>query len=215
MLLLRPRLPDVDVGPTKGLKLWIRRARPAGLRIPGSADRTIARDETGEPIAYHLEELATVAEYGRLDLADEVEEARVSRPLHSFRRYDGRGICSSRDGRFTRLHTRLLRSSPIMGDSVARSATTRLGSALALVLALTGGTANASMRSACPPSTPAWARPLGGVRPYSVEHDYGTSHGLTCDMRVYTTNRAALDGKARFRAGDTTATVCVVRRVGR
>jgi hypothetical protein len=64
-------------------------------------------------------------------------------------------------------------------------------------------------------ATPAWARALSGVRPYYVERNYGTSRGLTCDLTVYTTNRAALDGKASLHPGDVTATVCVVRRVGR
>ena len=64
-------------------------------------------------------------------------------------------------------------------------------------------------------ATPAWARPLSGVGPYYVERNYGTSRGLTCDLAVYTTNRAALDGRASLRLGDVTATVCVVRRVGR
>jgi hypothetical protein len=63
-------------------------------------------------------------------------------------------------------------------------------------------------------TTPAWARPLRGVPPYAVERNYGTSRGLTCDLKVYTTNPAALDGKARLRPGDLTATVCVIRRVG-
>jgi hypothetical protein len=102
-----------------------------------------------------------------------------------------------------------------MGENGARKANARLASALALVLAMMGGTANASAPSSCPRSAPAWARPLSGVRPYAVERNYGASHGLTCDLTVYTTNRAALDGKARFCVGDTTATVCVVRRVGR
>jgi hypothetical protein len=100
-------------------------------------------------------------------------------------------------------------------NDVARGATSRLALALALGLAVMGGTARASMRSSCPPSTPAWARPLSGVKPYLVERNYGRSRGLTCDLTVYTTNRAALDGKASLRVGDTTATVCVVRRVGR
>ena len=62
-------------------------------------------------------------------------------------------------------------------------------------------------------TTPAWARPLSGVRPYAVQRNYGTSRGLTCDLRIYTTNRAALDGRATLRPGDVTATVCVIRRV--
>jgi hypothetical protein len=62
---------------------------------------------------------------------------------------------------------------------------------------------------------PAWARALAGVRPYLVEHEYGTSRGLTCDLAIYTTNPAALDGRASLRPGDVTATVCIVRRAGR
>src|SRR5262249_22460914 len=64
-----------------------------------------------------------------------------------------------------------------------------------------------------PLATPAWARPLSGVRPYAVQRNFGTSRGLTCDLRIYTTNRRALDGHGRSRPGDVTATVCVVRRV--
>jgi hypothetical protein len=89
-----------------------------------------------------------------------------------------------------------------------------LGSALATSAVLIA-TALAS-GSSCERSltTPAWARPLSGVRPYYVARDYGSSRGLTCDLRVYTTNRAAFAGRANFRPGDTTATVCVIRRVG-
>lgn len=85
---------------------------------------------------------------------------------------------------------------------------------LVLLVAMTGGSAKASMTSSRPRplTTPAWARPLSGVRPYSVERNYGTSRGLTCDLTIYTTNRAALEGKAPLRPGDTTATVCIVRR---
>jgi hypothetical protein len=35
---------------------------------------------------------------------------------------------------------------------------------------------------------------------------------MTCDLAIYTTNKAALDGKAKLHPGDTTATVCIVRR---
>ena len=60
---------------------------------------------------------------------------------------------------------------------------------------------------------PSWSAPLKGVTPYTVERDYGTSRGMTCDLTIYTTNKPALDGNARLHPGDTTATVCVVRRV--
>jgi len=83
------------------------------------------------------------------------------------------------------------------------------GAVAAATVALAGGTANAR-----PSKAPPWARPLVGVRPYSVARNYGTSRGLTCDLKVFTTNPAALDGKARLRPGDVTATVCVVRRAG-
>ena len=66
-----------------------------------------------------------------------------------------------------------------------------------------------------PLTPPVWARPLSGIRPYVVEPNYGTSRGLTCDLTVYTTNPAALDGKASLRPGDVTATVCAVKRAGR
>ena len=36
---------------------------------------------------------------------------------------------------------------------------------------------------------------------------------MTCDLTIYTTNKPALDGNARLHPGDTTATVCVVRKV--
>ena len=60
--------------------------------------------------------------------------------------------------------------------------------------------------------TPSWSKPLNGVRPYQVQRNYGTSGGVTCDLAIYTTNKAALEGKARLHPGDTTATVCVVRK---
>ena len=59
---------------------------------------------------------------------------------------------------------------------------------------------------------PDWSEPLRNVNPYSVQKGYGTSRGVTCDLSVYTTNRAALDGEGRLKPGDTTATVCVVRK---
>jgi hypothetical protein len=93
------------------------------------------------------------------------------------------------------------RSAGTIGGAIASAAvfaTVALGS---------GSTCARSLR------TPAWARPLSGVRPYHVERSYGASRGLACDLAIYTTNRAALDGKARLRPGDVTATVCVVRRV--
>ena len=61
---------------------------------------------------------------------------------------------------------------------------------------------------------PSWSSPLRGVKPYSVQKGYGTSGNMTCDLSIYTTNRAALDGNAKLRPGDTTATVCVVRKLG-
>lgn len=60
---------------------------------------------------------------------------------------------------------------------------------------------------------PSWSAPLKSVSPYSVQKGYGTSRGLTCDLTIYTTNKAALDGNGRLHPGDTTATVCVVRKV--
>jgi hypothetical protein len=96
------------------------------------------------------------------------------------------------------------------------SGTALLATVVALLLLITGGTVKPSLASSRsrPLTTPAWAQPLSGVKPYYVERSYGTSRGLTCDLSVYTTNRAALDGTASLRPGDTTATVCVVRRVG-
>ena len=76
-------------------------------------------------------------------------------------------------------------------------------------------TARAASPHARSSTTPAWARPLSGLTPHVVERNYGVSRGLTCDLAIYTTNRAALDGTARLRPGDVTATVCVVRRVDR
>lgn len=62
---------------------------------------------------------------------------------------------------------------------------------------------------------PSWSKPLKGVHAYSVQRGYGTSGGITCDLSVYTTNKAALDGTAKLHPGDTTATVCVVRKVNK
>jgi hypothetical protein len=62
-------------------------------------------------------------------------------------------------------------------------------------------------------ATPNWSQSLLHVTPYRVQRDYGTSRGRTCDLTIYTTNAPALDGKARLHPGDTTATVCVVRKV--
>jgi len=67
--------------------------------------------------------------------------------------------------------------------------------------------------AAKPFTGPSWSAPLKSVTPYSVQKDYGTSRGLTCDLSIYTTNKRALDGNGRLHPGDTTATVCVVRRV--
>ena len=98
---------------------------------------------------------------------------------------------------------------------------TRAGYGLALALSLAVGyafvvtgfvAAGRVLEHSEAPSSPSWSKPLQHVRPYSVQPGYGTSHGLTCDLAVYTTNKAALDGKARLHPGDTTATVCVVRK---
>jgi hypothetical protein len=61
-------------------------------------------------------------------------------------------------------------------------------------------------------ATPDWSKPLKGVHAYKVQQGYGTSDGMTCDLSIYTTNKAALDGKAKLHPGDTTATVCIVRK---
>jgi hypothetical protein len=97
---------------------------------------------------------------------------------------------------------------------------TRAGYLLALALSLavayafvvTGYVAVGHLFEDSSTTSPSWSKPLERVRPYSVQPGYGTSHGLTCDLAVYTTNKAALDGKGRLKPGDTTATVCVVRK---
>jgi hypothetical protein len=90
-----------------------------------------------------------------------------------------------------------------------------VGTTLACTAVFVTAALGSGSTRARPLTTPIWARPLSGVRPYAVERNYGTSRGLTCDLTVYTTNRAALDGKASLRPGDVTATVCVVKRAGR
>jgi hypothetical protein len=89
-----------------------------------------------------------------------------------------------------------------------------LSLALGYALAVTGYVATGHLleRADAAAASPGWSKPLLHVRPYSVQPGYGTSRGLTCDLSVYTTNKAALDGKARLHPGDTTATVCVVRK---
>jgi hypothetical protein len=100
---------------------------------------------------------------------------------------------------------------------------TRAGYFLALALSLatgyalvvTGYVATGRALDRSDTSSPSWSKPLLHVNPYSVERGYGTSRGMTCDLTVYTTNKAALDGRARLHPGDTTATVCVVRKATR
>jgi hypothetical protein len=89
-----------------------------------------------------------------------------------------------------------------------------LSLALAYALVVTGYVATGRLfeRGDAAATSPGWSKPLLHVRPYSVQPGYGTSRGMTCDLTVYTTNKAALDGKARLHPGDTTATVCVVRK---
>ena len=88
-----------------------------------------------------------------------------------------------------------------------------LSLALAYAFVVTGYVATGHvLQPSSGPATPTWSQPLLHVHPYSVQRDYGTSNGVTCDLAVYTTNKAALDGKARLHPGDTTATVCVVRK---
>src|SRR5262245_32076047 len=62
-----------------------------------------------------------------------------------------------------------------------------LSAALLVTAARASDVSSARLRT-----TPAWARPLSGVRPYLVQRAVGTSGNLTCDLRVYTTNAAAL-----------------------
>jgi hypothetical protein len=88
-----------------------------------------------------------------------------------------------------------------------------LALALGYALVMTGYVAAGQLfhhQAASP--TPDWSKPLRGVHAYKVQTGYGTSGGMTCDLSIYTTNKAALDGKAKLHPGDTTATVCVVRR---
>jgi hypothetical protein len=96
-----------------------------------------------------------------------------------------------------------MRIAPLIG-------TTIVFAGMLVTAALASGSTQSHSRAA-----PAWAQPLSGIRPYYVEHNYGASNGLTCDLRIYTTNRAALEGKAKLRPGDVTATVCVVHRAGK
>jgi hypothetical protein len=88
-----------------------------------------------------------------------------------------------------------------------------LSLSVAYALAVTGYVAVA--RATAPSQSagaPDWSQPLRNIHPYSVQKGYGTSRGVTCDLSVYTTNKAALDGNGRLKPGDTTATVCVVRK---
>jgi hypothetical protein len=87
-----------------------------------------------------------------------------------------------------------------------------LSLALGYALLVTGYVAGGRVFDHTGTTSPGWSKPLQHVRPYSVQRGYGTSRGVTCDLTVYTTNKAALDGKARLHPGDTTATVCVVRK---
>ena len=88
-----------------------------------------------------------------------------------------------------------------------------LALALGYALAVTGYVAVGQLFHRAAEPAPDWSKPLGGVRAYKVQAGYGTSNGMTCDLSIYTTNKAALDGKAKLHPGDTTATVCVVRKV--
>ena len=85
--------------------------------------------------------------------------------------------------------------------------------ALALTAYLAGAQIFSSGHAAQSWAGPNWSAPLKGISPYSVQKDYGESRGMTCDLTIYTTNKAALDGNARLHPGDTTATVCVVRKI--
>lgn len=85
--------------------------------------------------------------------------------------------------------------------------------ALALTAYLAGAQIFTTHHSIQSWTGPSWSAPLKGVSPYSVQKDYGESRGMTCDLTIYTTNKAALDGDARLHPGDTTATVCVVRKI--
>jgi hypothetical protein len=88
-----------------------------------------------------------------------------------------------------------------------------LALALGYALAVTGYVAVGQLfDQRASAATPGWSRPLKGVHAYKVQRGYGTSNGMTCDLSIYTTNKDALDGKAKLHPGDTTATVCIVRR---
>jgi hypothetical protein len=90
-----------------------------------------------------------------------------------------------------------------------------LSLALAYAFVVTGYVATGRVMQRSSAATPSWSQPLLNVNPYTVQRGYGTSHGVTCDLAIYTTNKAALDGKARLHPGDTTATVCVVRKAAK
>jgi hypothetical protein len=87
-----------------------------------------------------------------------------------------------------------------------------LALALGYALVVTGYMAAGQLFQQASAPTPDWSKPLKGVHAYKVQRGYGTSNGMTCDLAIYTTNKAALDGKAKLHPGDTTATVCIVRR---
>ena len=87
-----------------------------------------------------------------------------------------------------------------------------LAVALGYALVVTGYVAAGRLFHEAATPSPDWSKPLNGVHAYKVQTGYGTSNGMTCDLSIYTTNKAALDGKARLHPGDTTATVCVVRK---
>jgi hypothetical protein len=88
-----------------------------------------------------------------------------------------------------------------------------LSLALGYALAVTGYIAAGEVFQRASSPGPSWSKPLKGVHAYRVQRGYGTSGGITCDLSIYTTNKAALDGRAKLHPGDTTATVCVVRKV--
>jgi|tagenome__1003787_1003787.scaffolds.fasta_scaffold19587153_1 hypothetical protein len=87
-----------------------------------------------------------------------------------------------------------------------------LALALGYALAVTGYVAAGQFFHRASAPTPDWSKPLRGVHAYKVQEGYGTSNGMTCDLSIYTTNKAALDGRAKLHPGDTTATVCIVRK---
>ena len=76
-----------------------------------------------------------------------------------------------------------------------------LALALGYALVVTGYVAAGQFfhRAAAP--TPDWSKPLSGVHAYKVQRGYGTSDGMTCDLSIYTTNKAALDGRAKLHPG--------------